>query len=219
MIRVLIVEDSATTRELIKAVLTSEPDIEVIGEATDGVEGVAMAAQLRPDVITMDVNMPRMDGCEATRLIMMSRPTPIVVLTTVTRQEMIHKGLDILLAGGPGDCGKAQHHHGARLPDRGRGVDRQGQGGIPVEPLRAYERVSSEPGEVYMGAKLLIVEDSATEALRTRLILEREGYQISLATDGKECLTKATAEQPDLIILDTIMPRMSGYEAWGETQE
>jgi len=65
-----------------------------------------------------------------------------------------------------------------------------------------------------MSKRVLIVEDSPTEALRARLILEREGYQISLASDGKEGLTRAAEEKPDLIILDTIMPRMSGYEAY-----
>ena len=99
MIRVLIVDDSATTREAISAILGSASDIEVVGQATDGMEGVELAAQLRPDVITMDINMPRMNGNEATRQIMAFTPTPIVVVTTVTRQEMIREGLDILLAG------------------------------------------------------------------------------------------------------------------------
>ena len=99
MIRVLIVDDSATTREAISAILGSDPDIEVVGQATDGMEGVELAAQLRPDVITMDINMPRMNGNEATQQIMAFTPTPIVVVTTVTRQEMIREGLDILLSG------------------------------------------------------------------------------------------------------------------------
>ncbi len=65
-----------------------------------------------------------------------------------------------------------------------------------------------------MSKRILIVEDSPTEALRARLFLEREGYQVSAAADGKEGLTKAAEEKPDLIVLDTIMPRMSGYEAY-----
>ena len=58
-----------------------------------------MAARLKPDVITMDINMPRMDGHEATRQVMANTPTPIVVVTSVTQQELVHRGLDILLAG------------------------------------------------------------------------------------------------------------------------
>lgn len=63
--------------------------------------------------------------------------------------------------------------------------------------------------------RVLIVEDSPTEALRARLVLERQGYRVSLASDGKEGLIRAIEEKPDLIILDTIMPRMGGYEMRG----
>jgi two-component system chemotaxis response regulator CheB len=99
MIRVLVVEDSATTRELITAILERVPDIQVVGQAADGLEGVELAEMLRPDVITMDINMPRLNGYEATKQIMDRVPTPIVVVTSISAQEMIHRGLDILLAG------------------------------------------------------------------------------------------------------------------------
>jgi two-component system, sensor histidine kinase len=67
-----------------------------------------------------------------------------------------------------------------------------------------------------MNTRILIVEDSRTEAMRTRLILEHAGYQVSLASDGKEGLVRATADKPDLILLDTIMPQMSGFEMCGK---
>ena len=96
---VLIVDDSATTRALVRVVLEASKVIEVIGEAKDGREGVDLATSLRPDVITMDVNMPVMNGYEATLEIMGTNPTPIVVLTSLRRDDLIHEGLDILLAG------------------------------------------------------------------------------------------------------------------------
>jgi two-component system, chemotaxis family, protein-glutamate methylesterase/glutaminase len=99
MIQVLVVDDSATAREAISAILSSASDIRVIGKATDGLEAVEMTAELKPDVITMDINMPRMNGYEATQQIMAITPTPIVVVTTVSQQEMVHQGLNILLAG------------------------------------------------------------------------------------------------------------------------
>jgi two-component system chemotaxis response regulator CheB len=99
MIRVLVVEDSVVERKTIAAILNNDPDIEIVGEAVDGVEGVELTAQLKPDVITMDINMPRMNGHEATKRIMATMPTPIIVVTSVTYQEMVHRGLDILLAG------------------------------------------------------------------------------------------------------------------------
>ena len=66
-----------------------------------------------------------------------------------------------------------------------------------------------------MSKKILLVEDSRTQALRTQLILERAGYQITLAANGKEGLFKAAEEKPDLILLDTLMPQMGGFEACG----
>jgi two-component system, chemotaxis family, protein-glutamate methylesterase/glutaminase len=98
-IRVLIVDDSATAREAIAAILNSAPGIEIVGQATDGDEGVAMTLQLHPDVITMDINMPRMNGHEATREIMIQCPTPIVVVTTNNQAELVQQGFDLLLAG------------------------------------------------------------------------------------------------------------------------
>ena len=99
MIRVLVVDDSALAREVITNILDKVPGIEVVGKAVDGVEGVEMTTRLKPNVITMDINMPRMDGHEATKRIMATMPTPIVVVTGVTGQEMVHRGFDILLAG------------------------------------------------------------------------------------------------------------------------
>jgi two-component system chemotaxis response regulator CheB len=99
LIRVLVVDDSATAREAITAMLHSAPGIAVVGEATDGLEAVRMTAELKPDAITMDINMPNMNGHEATQQIMATTPTPIVVVTTVSQQEMVYRGLDLLLAG------------------------------------------------------------------------------------------------------------------------
>lgn len=99
MIRILVVDDSATAREHITAVLNSDPEIEVVGKAKDGMEGVALAAELNPDAITMDINMPRLNGNEATKRIMETTPIPIIVVSSITRQEMMHEGFDILLSG------------------------------------------------------------------------------------------------------------------------
>ena len=98
-IRVLIVDDSQTAREAIAAILNSDPEIQIAGQAVDGEEGVALTAQLKPDVITMDITMPKMNGYEATKQIMAQHPTPIVVVTSVTQQEMVHQGLNVLLVG------------------------------------------------------------------------------------------------------------------------
>lgn len=80
-IKVLIVEDSPVARELLIRVLSAEPDISVVGVADDGHEAVTAVQRLKPDIITMDINMPRLDGYSATRQIMSAQPTPIIIVT------------------------------------------------------------------------------------------------------------------------------------------
>lgn len=84
MIKVLIVEDSPVVREFLVRILGADPAIEVIGTANDGEEALEAVAKKRPDVITMDVHMPRLDGLEATRRIMETHPTPIVIVSGST---------------------------------------------------------------------------------------------------------------------------------------
>ncbi len=81
MIRVLIVEDVMVIREFLHYILESDPQVQVVGMARDGEEGVHMAFKLLPDVIVMDINMPRMDGYEATQKIMETRAMPIVLVS------------------------------------------------------------------------------------------------------------------------------------------
>ncbi len=81
-IRVLVVDDSVVVRTILVSMLRSVPGFDVIGEARDGLEAVEMVGRLHPDVVTMDIRMPRMNGLEATRQIMRTTPTPIVVVAT-----------------------------------------------------------------------------------------------------------------------------------------
>ncbi len=81
MLRVLIVDDSPTARGLLAGILGSDPEIQVVGEATNGVEAVQRTRELKPDLVTMDVRMPQMDGYAATKEIMIHSPTPIVIVT------------------------------------------------------------------------------------------------------------------------------------------
>jgi two-component system chemotaxis response regulator CheB len=81
-IRVLVVDDSSLARELIKAILSTDKEIVVVAEAANGRDAIEKVRELKPDIVTMDIEMPVMDGLEATELIMASHAVPILVVTT-----------------------------------------------------------------------------------------------------------------------------------------
>lgn len=85
-IRVLVVDDSAFMCKVLEEIIKSDPQLEVAGQARDGRDAVALAESLRPDVITMDINMPHVDGLQATELIMSQHPRPIVIVSSESRE-------------------------------------------------------------------------------------------------------------------------------------
>jgi len=95
-VRVLVADDQELVRTGLRMILDAQPDIEVVGEAADGREAVALARELRPDVCLFDVRMPELDGIEATRLLAgpdVDDPMPIVVITTFDLDEYVHGAL------------------------------------------------------------------------------------------------------------------------------
>jgi two-component system chemotaxis response regulator CheB len=84
--RVLIVDDSAFMRKVLETIFNADDQLQVAGHAKDGREAIALAESLKPDVITMDINMPHMDGLQATAQIMTTNPKPIVVVSSESRE-------------------------------------------------------------------------------------------------------------------------------------
>jgi len=98
-IKVLVVDDSPLVRQILGRLLEADPAVRVIGYAADGKEAVEKTFQLRPDLITMDIRMPGMDGLEATEKIMAYRATPILIVTSARDRRGVHVAMEALAAG------------------------------------------------------------------------------------------------------------------------
>jgi len=120
MINVLIVEDSIVARELLVHILSSDPEIHIMGTTSNGEEALKFLKTNKPDIITMDINMPRMNGFEATRRIMETQPVPIVIVTASWDPEEVATSFRAIEAGAvvllekPTGVGHPGHENEAR---------------------------------------------------------------------------------------------------------
>jgi two-component system, chemotaxis family, protein-glutamate methylesterase/glutaminase len=94
-LRVLVVDDSAFNRRNIADIVASGPDIELVGKAGDGEEALRLANALKPDLITLDLEMPRMDGFTFLRILMARQPTPVIVVSSYSQKENVFKALEL----------------------------------------------------------------------------------------------------------------------------
>ena len=158
-IRVVIADDSLVAREMLAQILATDSDIEVVGQAKNGQEAVDLVANLRPDLVTMDIHMPKMDGLEATEKIMAFTPTPILVVSSSVHGEGMGSAFDALARGALEVIKKPEPKDWADLDRIGRDVlrkvkvlasvrvithirGRRGHAAAPIggEPIKATER-------------------------------------------------------------------------------
>ena len=159
--RILIVDDQALVRAGFRLVLESQKDFEVAGEAGDGAEAVEAARRLRPDVILMDVRMPRMDGLEATRRILATSNPRIVMLTTFDLDEYVYAALQA------GACGFLLKDV---TPDHLIGAVRSVRSGdallAPSITRRLVERYAARPVSASLRKDLESLTDREADVLR-----------------------------------------------------
>ncbi len=94
-LRVLVVDDSVFNRRSISDILATGPGIEVVGKAADGEEALRLVSALKPDAITLDLEMPRMDGFTFLRILMTKMPTPVIVVSSYSQKENVFKALEL----------------------------------------------------------------------------------------------------------------------------
>src|SRR5450432_3847982 len=94
-IRLLIIDDSAYNRRNIADVFAGSTEVEVVGKAADGEEALKLVTLLKPDAITLDLEMPRMDGFTFLRILMAKAPTPVIVVSSYSQRENVFKALEL----------------------------------------------------------------------------------------------------------------------------
>jgi two-component system chemotaxis response regulator CheB len=145
MIRVMVVEDSPTARALMVEILQSDPEINVVGEATDGGEAVEMSGKLRPDLITMDIHMPVMDGFTATKHIMARSPTPIIIVSSSMSGPDVEHSLNAIQAGALMVLPKPDNPASARFDYRRNELITMAKAMASVKVVRRWNTASSPP--------------------------------------------------------------------------
>ena len=138
MIRVVVAEDSLTVRELMVSILESDPEIRVLGQAKNGVEAVELTVRLRPDLITMDVHMPVMDGFEATKEIMVHAPTPILIVSSSASGREVELSLNAMRAGALMVLPKPDDPQSARFDERRRELVAMAKAMAQVKVVRRW---------------------------------------------------------------------------------
>ena len=208
-IKVLIVEDSAVVRLLLAHLLTSDPEFEVIGTASDGEEAVAFVARQKPDVILMDVHMPKLDGIEATRRIMEMDPVPIVMASASLQSDDISSTFCAMEAGALATVDKSARMGSPDFDEMVRRLKQTLKLMSEVKVVRRWPRQGKA-----RPAKPAAVPPLATPPVQVRLVA------VGVSTGGPPVLQTLLSQLPKdfaapLLIVQHITPGfLSGLTDW-----
>lgn len=205
LIRVLVADDSSLVREMVCDILTSDPAISIAGEAADGIEAVAKALSLKPDIITMDIEMPLLSGLEAISRIMAVNPVPILVITSLsgvrTAFDAVSKGaLDVV------EKSDIDPEDASRLVKKVKmlaGVDvvaHQIAMGIRIDQPNSNHMSSSR--SILNGYPISdtdtkpFIQSNKTDALTSSSIIKRRIVAIASSTGGPNALCNILSKLP-----------------------
>ncbi|MEM9955228.1 MAG: chemotaxis-specific protein-glutamate methyltransferase CheB [Chloroflexota bacterium] len=183
-IRVVLADDSPTVRYHLAHIIDSAPDMVVVGEAQNGVDVIQLVSDLQPDVVSMDINMPDMDGLEATRQIMSQSPTPIVVVSSLLDID-VQLSLKAIEAGALAVVGKPSAQQNPTFADEQRHM-------LKVLRAMAGVKVISRRQLRYLDAPEII-----TDAPRQKRHLSTELIVIGASTGGPRALLQLLRGLPD----------------------
>lgn len=205
MIRVLVAEDSPTSRALLVEILRADPEVEIAGEAANGVEAVEMTKRLRPSVVTMDIRMPKMDGFQATRQIMIETPTPIVIVSGSLDVREVEVSMHALKAGALTLVPKPQGPEAPEFEEQARRFRDTVKAMSQVKVVRRWpERPRPEP----------LPSPQVNTGARARVIA------VGASTGGPAALARVLSELPGdfpvplLIVQHIARGFMPGFAAW-----
>lgn len=184
-IRVLVVDDSALMRQMISRIL-KEAGLDVVGTARDGLEGLAAVEKLRPDVVTLDVEMPRMDGLTMLRRLMQERPVPVVMLSSLT-QAQAPAAVEALAIGAVDVVGKPGGGISLNLPEIGDELVRKVRLAANAQVTAARALPKPTPIADAKGPRL----SSVGESRLTDLIVV-----VGSSTGGPRALTELVSRLP-----------------------
>ena len=184
----LIIEDNEKNLKLVRDVLQVKGYDTI--EAGTAEDGLVLAAARKPDLVLMDIQLPGMNGIDALRACAPIRP----------RRDSGHR------RHGVGDAAGPQAHHGGRLRRLPRQTARSQ--GVP----RHGEANSGNAAKMSNPAKVLVVDDTPANVKLLADLLAVKGFGVATAVNGEEALAKVAAEAPDIVLLDVMMPGLSGYD-------
>lgn len=232
-LRVLVIDDSAYNRRTISEILANQPDIEVVGKAFDGEEGLKLALQLKPDLITLDIEMPRMDGFTFLRILMNQLPTPVVVISSHSKKHEVFQALEL---GALDFIAKPTQHLGPDIETLKedliakvrtvRGLqriafERNRQSGMKLPPLSESENQKKQRSRAGMAKRVVCLGASTGGPPALEAIVKRlpccEPTAVIIAQHMPEKFTKAFADRLNRMVDFDVVEAEDNMEIRGQT--